>query len=354
MRPFTQPAANPAAERFTVFRDVPKLRQLRRDYYQLGHTVGFVPTMGALHEGHLSLVRRALRENTDVFVSIFVNPTQFGVNEDLSSYPKTWESDLEKLRQVEDEHISSHAGQHRGRIRGIFAPTVKVMYPTLPPSSELDGDGSFVTITPLGKWLEGSSRPVFFRGVATVCMKLFNIVQPDFVYFGQKDIQQSVLIKRMVQDFHIPTIVRVVATMREPDGLAMSSRNVYLGERRRKEVSVLSKALFAAQAAWEGGTRSARDIRQAAFNVFDTEIKRSDGVFGRSCRLEIDYIALSKADDMTAIEDAEVIDPDQGAILSAAMKVWPVDDPIDEQERSQIPVRLIDNVILEPRKAGVQ
>ncbi|RMD41331.1 hypothetical protein DV735_g3790, partial [Chaetothyriales sp. CBS 134920] len=354
MRPFTQPAANEPVERFTIFRDVPQLRQLRRQLYQPGLSVGFVPTMGALHEGHLSLVRHALRENSHVFVSIFVNPTQFGVNEDLSSYPKTWDSDLKKLQQVEDEHRSSEAGQARGRIQGIFAPTVKVMYPTLPPSSEVDGDGSFVTITPLGKWLEGSSRPVFFRGVATVCMKLFNIVQPDIVYFGQKDIQQSVLIKRMVKDFHIPTQVRVVATMREPDGLAMSSRNVYLGERRRKEVSVLSKALFAAQAAWEGGTRSARDIRQVAFGVFDKDIRRSDGALGRSCRLEIDYIALSRADDMTTIEDVEDVEPDQGAILSAAMKVWPVDDPIDEQERSQIPVRLIDNVILEPRNADNQ
>ncbi|RMZ89696.1 hypothetical protein DV736_g3090, partial [Chaetothyriales sp. CBS 134916] len=354
MRPLSQVAAKQPAERFAVFRDVPQLRELRRQLYQPGRSVGFVPTMGALHEGHLSLVRHALCENSDVFVSIFVNPTQFSVNEDLSSYPKTWDSDLEKLRQVEDEHILSPTGQAGGRIQAIFAPTVKVMYPTLPPSSEIDGEGSFVIITPLGKWLEGASRPVFFRGVATVCMKLFNIVQPDTVYFGQKDVQQSVLIKRMVQDFHIPTQVRVIATSRDPDGLAMSSRNIYLGERRRKDVSVLSKALFTAQASWEGGTLSARDIRQAAFNVFDKDMKQPDGTLGRSCRLEIDYIALSRADDMRTIKDTEDVDRSQGAILSAAMKVWPVDNPADEQERSQLPVRLIDNVILEPRKADNQ
>ena len=313
-----------------------------------GREVGFVPTMGALHEGHLSLVRHALRENTDVFVSIFVNPTQFGVNEDLSSYPKTWDEDMRKLNRVQEEH-SRRAEGGDSRICGIFAPTVKVMYPTLPPSSEIDGEGSFVTITPLGKWLEGASRPVFFRGVATVCMKLFNIVQPDRVYFGQKDVQQSVLIRRMVKDFHLPLEVRVIPTSREPDGLAMSSRNVYLGDRRRKDVAVLSRALLAAQEAYNNGAQAVKDIRQAAFDVFDRDVKRQDGSFGKSCRLEIDYIALSKPDDMIIMADTDRVDPSEGAILSAAMKVFPVDNPRDDEERGQISVRLIDNVLLEPR-----
>jgi pantoate--beta-alanine ligase len=315
--------------------------------FQPPNKVGFVPTMGALHEGHLSLVRHALKENNHVFVSIFVNPTQFGVNEDLDSYPKTWEDDLRKLEQVQDEYTSTNGPD--SRIQGIFAPTVKTMYPTLPPSSEIDGEGSFVTITPIGKWLEGASRPVFFRGVATVCMKLFNIIQPDTVYFGQKDIQQSVLIRRMVKDFHIPTLVKVIPTSREADGLAMSSRNVYLGARRRRDVSVLSRALAGAQEAYESGEVSARVIRQRAFDVFDDRILRQDGSYGNSCRLEIDYIALSRADDMVKIEDSVDIDPSEGAILSAAMKVLPVDAPENEDERQQISVRLIDNVILEPR-----
>jgi pantoate--beta-alanine ligase len=317
--------------------------------FQPPNKVGFVPTMGALHEGHLSLVRHALKENTHVFVSIFVNPTQFGVNEDLDSYPKTWEEDLHKLQQVQDEYLASSGSGNDSRIQGIFAPNVKTMYPTLPPSSELDGEGSFVTITPLGKWLEGASRPVFFRGVATVCMKLFNIVQPDRVYFGQKDVQQSVLIKRMVKDFHIPTQVRVIPTSREADGLAMSSRNVHLGDRRRKDVSVLSRALLAAQDAYEGGETSAGAIRGTAFNVFDSTIKRQNGSHGNACRLEIDYIALSRPDDMSKMEDSEQINSAEGAILSAAMKVYPVDKPQDKAERNQISVRLIDNVILEPR-----
>jgi pantoate--beta-alanine ligase len=335
---------------FPVFRDVPSLRELRKSMYIQGRQVGFVPTMGALHDGHLSLVKHALQENTDVFISIFVNPTQFGVNEDLDSYPKTWEEDISKLGAIQEEFAKTNAGKSIGtnKICGIFAPTVKVMYPTLPPSSEIDGHGSFVTITPLSKWLEGSSRPVFFRGVATVCTKLFNVVQPDRVYFGQKDGQQSVLIRRMVKDFHIPTEVRVIPTTREPDGLAMSSRNVYLGERRRKDVSILSKALFAAEKAWVSGVRSAKELRQAAFDIFDLDVKRDDGTFGKSCRLEIDYIALSDPDDMSVIEESALVDAGKGAIISAAMKVWPVDEPRDQTEREQISVRLIDNVILKP------
>ena len=317
--------------------------------FNSGRQVGFVPTMGALHDGHLSLIRHALRENTDVFVSIFVNPTQFGVNEDLASYPKTWNEDVKKLKEVQEEHSRSESVSSDNRICGIFAPTVKAMYPTLPPSSEIDGEGSFVTITPLGKWLEGSSRPVFFRGVATVCMKLFNIVQPDRVYFGQKDVQQSALIRRLVQDFHLPMGVRVIPTTREPNGLAMSSRNLHLGDRRRADVSVLPKALFAAEKAYNNGVRAVNDIRQAAFDVFDRDVKRVDGSFGKSCRLEIDYIALSQSHDMSIMDDAQQVDPNAGAILSAAMKVWPVDDPKDDQERGQITVRLIDNVILDPK-----
>ncbi len=319
--------------------------------FNTGRQVGFVPTMGALHDGHLSLVRHALCENTDVFVSIFVNPTQFGVNEDLASYPKTWEEDMRKLKEVQEEHASSGDVGKASRIRGVFAPTVKAMYPTLPPSSEIDGEGSFVTITPLGKWLEGASRPVFFRGVATVCMKLFNIVQPDRVYFGQKDVQQSVLIKRLVKDFHLPMDVRVIPTTREADGLAMSSRNVLLGERRRNDVSVLSRALFAAKEGYDNGACAVKDIRKAAFNVFDHDMRRADGSLGKSCGLEVGYIALSRPDDMTVMGDAEMVDPSAGAILSAAMMVCPVDDPKDDEERSQISVRLIDNVILEPRSS---
>ena len=313
--------------------------------------MGFVPTMGALHEGHLSLVRHALQENSDVIVSIFVNPTQFAVHEDLDSYPATWNEDMEKLKKLQNEFTELHSQELKpSLIRGIFAPTVKTMYPTLPPTSDIAGHGSFVTITPLGSQLEGASRPIFFRGVATVCMKLFNIVQADRVYFGQKDVQQSVLIKRMVRDFHIDTDVRVIPTEREPDGLAMSSRNVYLGERRREDATVLSRALFAVRDLYNSGVLQVKRLRAAAYEVFkeDAGRTRSDGRVGPSSRVEIDYIAFSSQQTMETITDDKLLNPRIGAILSAAMVVYPVNSPKTHEELEQRTVRLIDNVILEP------
>ena len=311
--------------------------------------MGLVPTMGALHEGHLSLVRHALEDNNDVFLSIFVNPTQFAVHEDLDSYPVTWDEDMAKLKKLQDEYATKQP-KARSMIRGIFAPTAKAMYPTLPPTSDIAGHGSFVTITPLGSELEGASRPIFFRGVATVCTKLFNIVQADRVYFGQKDVQQSVLIKRMVRDFHIPTEVRVVPTEREADGLALSSRNVYLGDKRREDATVLSRALFAARDLYNSSVLPVKRLRNAALDVFreDAARARSDGRIGPSCRIEIDYIAMSHPDTMAIIKDDEILSPGIGAILSAAIVVSPVDSPKTQQELEQRTVRLIDNVILDP------
>ncbi len=339
---------------YEIFSQILKLRAVRKKLLRNGSTVGFVPTMGALHEGHLSLVRTALKENTHVFVSIFVNPAQFAIHEDLDSYPATWEEDLAKLKRVEDDYHESVKAMTTFKpsiIRGIFAPTVEAMYPTLPPTSDIAGNGSFVTITPLGSALEGASRPIFFRGVATVCTKLFNIVQPDRVYFGQKDIQQSVLIKRMVRDFHIPTEVRVVRTEREADGLAMSSRNVYLGDRRREDATVLSRALFAARDLYKSGILATNRLRAAAFDVFreDAERTRSDGRIGPSGHIEVDYLTMSGVDDMTTIVDDQEINPNVGAILSAAMVVSPVDSPKTQEELDQRTVRLIDNVILMPK-----
>ncbi|KAJ8107457.1 hypothetical protein OPT61_g8853 [Boeremia exigua] len=176
-----------------VFHDVAPLRKFRRELLLNSRTVGLVPTMGALHSGHLSLVRTAAAENTDVWVTIYVNPTQFGLNEDLASYPKTWETDMEMLRELDREL----AREGKGRISAVFAPSTNTMYPTSPPDSSIPGVGSFIEMRPLGQLLEGASRPVFFRGVATVCMKLFNICTPDSVYFGQKDAQQTVVIKKL-------------------------------------------------------------------------------------------------------------------------------------------------------------
>ncbi|KAK7554353.1 pantoate-beta-alanine ligase [Phyllosticta citricarpa] len=335
-----------AANAFRIYREVDPLRAYRRQRVLDQKSIGLVPTMGALHQGHLSLARQAALENDEVFVSIYVNPTQFGVNEDLDSYPRTWDSDLEKLHAL-DQELSTFA---RGRITTIFAPTTKVMYPTLPPSSEVDGPGSFVTISPLAHVLEGASRPVFFRGVATVCTKLFNIVQPDKVYFGQKDVQQTVIIRRMVKDFHIPTEVRICPTKREPDGLAMSSRNVYLGTRRRAVGLVLSQALHRAQEQYKGGRRRRDDILWPAYDILNSRVMEQEELKPAERALfDIDYISLADPD---TLQEVEIVEEGNGAILSGAIKMLPIEETKEGEDLGlgddQVPVRLIDNLILKP------
>ncbi|KAL8647940.1 MAG: hypothetical protein Q9210_005267 [Variospora velana] len=330
---------------FDIYTKVATLRKARRDAMLAGESVGFVPTMGALHQGHLALVRQAVQENRHVYVSIYVNPTQFGVKEDLSSYPQTLATDLEKLRRLNTNFSKEDL---RGQITAVFTPTTNVMYPGLHPSSEIDGHGSFVTITPLSSILEGASRPVFFRGVATVCMKLFNIVQPDVVYFGQKDIQQTYVIERMVKDFHLNTRVRVVPTVRENDGLAMSSRNVYLGERRRKVATVLVQALRAVRTAFINGQTERNHLMAAAQRVISDELEKQQALPPRARALfEVDYISL--ADPLT-LEELDKVDSKRGAVLSGAIKMLPIEEPQAGENAGtgdgQTPVRLIDNLRL--------
>nr|KMM65855.1 pantothenate synthetase [Coccidioides posadasii RMSCC 3488] len=346
---------NSGSPGFEIFRDVLPLREYRRNLLLSKKTVGLVPTMGALHEGHLSLIRQAARENTDVVVSIYVNPTQFGVNEDLESYPRTWAEDIQRLQELDRELSPAGAKDQSaappGRISAVFAPTTKVMYPTLPPTSEINGNGSFVTITPLSCLLEGASRPVFFRGVATVCMKLFNIVTPERVYFGQKDVQQTVVIRRMVKDLYVNTEVKIGPTVREPDGLALSSRNVYLGSRRRKVGLVLSAALRQAESAYSSGKHSREDILRAARRISDAISKEQENLqpFQRA-KFEVDYISLA---DPESLEELDAVDSSKGAVLSGAIKMYPLEDPQPGEDcglgEGTVPVRLIDNIILPPK-----
>ncbi len=335
----------PKPKSFQVISTISNLRYARRKILFAKQTVGLVPTMGALHDGHLDLIRRAARENNFVYVSIYVNPTQFGVNEDLSSYPRTWERDLDKLRGLCLEFIRDNT---MGQISTVFNPSTREMYPGLPPTSEVDGEGSFVTITPLSKILEGASRPVFFRGVATVCMKLLNIVQPERVYFGQKDIQQTALIKRMVSDFHINVQVRVVPTVREPGGLALSSRNVYLGKRRRNVATVLIASLKAAQQVYAKGYRTRSEVLGAAYDLLSSvqETQRNLPPSERAM-FEVDYISFAHPHTLTEIEDV----PADGAILSGAIKMLPIQEPGEGEDTGMgggtTPVRLIDNIYLD-------
>ncbi|KAF2838896.1 pantoate-beta-alanine ligase [Patellaria atrata CBS 101060] len=337
------------ASPFKIFRDVAPLRSYRHAQLLANRTVGLVPTMGALHDGHLSLARQAAYENDEVVVSIYVNPTQFGVNEDLDAYPRTWDTDIGMLKALNAELRKDGA---RGQIKAIFAPTTKVMYPTLPPSSEIAGDGSFVVITPIGNILEGASRPVFFRGVATVCMKLFNVIRPDTAYFGQKDVQQTVVIKRMVKDFHLGVDIRIGPTRREQDGLAMSSRNVYLGTRRRAVAPILSQALRKAEEQYAQGKKLRADVLWHANESMDRKAGEQDELPpAQRARFFVDYISLA---DPETMEEVDEVDEAKGAILSGAIKMQPVEEPQEGEDcglgGGQGTVRLIDNIILSPTR----
>ncbi|KAK2063136.1 pantoate-beta-alanine ligase [Colletotrichum caudatum] len=331
-----------------VFRSVSDLRKWRRPHVHDYRSVGLVPTMGALHEGHLSLIRAAARENHHVVVSIYVNPAQFGLSEDLASYPVTWARDAAALRDLDRELADD--GAALGRVSAVFAPSTPDMYPSGFPGQAVDSKGSFVTITPVGEVLEGASRPTFFRGVATVCMKLFSAVQPERVYFGQKDVQQTVVIRRMVDDFLLPVEVVVGETMREPDGLALSSRNVYLGERRRRVATVLRRALEAAEAAYRDAGALDRDAILGAANRVAARVLSEQSRLAPKDRVmfEVDYISLADPDSM---QEINTVVPTKGGILSGAVKMLPVEDPQPGEDLGHNDgpaVRLIDNIILKP------
>jgi pantoate--beta-alanine ligase len=227
-----------------VFKNPRELQTFIKKLKKEGKTIGFVPTMGYLHEGHLSLVRCAKKDNDLVVVSIFVNPTQFGKNEDYDRYPRDLQRDL-KLLEREGVDI-------------VFAPKVEDMYPP--------GFSTYVEETKLSQPLEGKFRPGHFRGVCTVVNKLFNIVQPDRAYFGEKDYQQLLVIKKMVEDLNMDIEVVGCPIVREPDGLAKSSRNVYLSEEERRQATALYKSFLLAQKLVEEGLRDAKKLREEILN----------------------------------------------------------------------------------------
>ena len=259
---------------------VESLEELWSARGKLKGPVGLVPTMGYLHEGHLSLVKRARQECKSVVVSIYVNPSQFGPQEDLNNYPRDLERDLGLLK---DESVDL-----------VWVPTNEVMYP--------DGYQTWVTVEEVTRPLEGAMRPGHFRGVATVVAKLFNAIQPHKAYFGQKDAQQAVVIRQMVRDLDYPIEIIVCPTVREPDGLAMSSRNVYLSPEERKSAVVLSRALFRARSAFEAGEQNAGHLRQLVLDTLASEpvvkvqyVSCSDPVTLRELDGEIGQALLSLA-----------------------------------------------------------
>jgi pantoate--beta-alanine ligase len=246
-----------------------------------GH-VGFVPTMGALHEGHASLIQAARDGSVSVVASVFVNPTQFGPNEDFTRYPRTEDDDLALL--------STHG------VDVAFLPSVEEVYPP--------GATTFVDVGPIGERLEGAARPGHFRGVATVVTKLFAMVQPHRAYFGQKDGQQAVVIRRMTRDLGLPIEIVVCPTVREPDGLALSSRNRYLTADEREQAPALYAALQAASAASENGEKSADKLRELMRDAL------APLTLGKP-----DYVSIADADSLE-----ELTTLDRPALASLAVK----------------------------------
>jgi pantoate--beta-alanine ligase len=252
-----------------VIASVPELRDAISSLRRQGQRIGFVPTMGALHEGHLSLVRASNAECDATAVSIYVNPSQFGPNEDFSKYPRTLDADLELLASCGTEIV--------------FTPQNADMYPP--------GFASWVEVGAVAEPLEGQFRPGHFRGVATVVLKLFNLVQPDAAYFGQKDYQQTAVVRRMVADLSLPVEIRVCPIVREPDGLAMSSRNRYLSGAARQRALVLWKSLERAGELVAGGERDAGKIL--------AEMRR---IILTAEDARIDYAALVDSDTLQPLE----------------------------------------------------
>ena len=232
-----------------TIRTITWMKEAARQARAENHLIGLVPTMGALHEGHLSLVRRARQECSRVYASLFVNPKQFGPSEDFAKYPRAFESDSAQFAGL--------------GVDALFAPTPEEIYPF--------GFSTYVNVEGISDRLEGRSRPGHFRGVSTVVLKLFEIVQPDFAYFGRKDAQQVCVLQQMVRDLNLNVQIVVCPIIREADGLALSSRNVYLNPEERRTATVLHRALEAVRAEILSGTRDATQLQNTIRSVFEKE-----------------------------------------------------------------------------------
>jgi len=279
-----------------LVRSISEMNALSRPARSRGVHLGLVPTMGALHEGHLSLVRAARERSDLVAASIFVNPTQFGPNEDFAKYPRALESDCALLE--------------REGVEFVFAPSVEEMYP--------QGVVTWVVVERLSERLCGKSRPGHFRGVTTVVAKLFHIVEPDLAFFGQKDAAQVAIIRRMVRDLNMPVTIEVCPIVREPDGLAISSRNAYLSAQERKSALVLHRSLMRVQKLFESGERDSASL-----------ISATKHEFASAPAVRLDYIE---------IVDPETLEPETAVTKRTLVAVAAFVGQ----------TRLIDNILLEP------
>lgn len=285
-----------ADERMEIIRTIAWMKEKSAEARLEQRVIGFVPTMGALHAGHMALVKRAREECSPVYASIFLNPKQFGPNEDLSKYPRPLDVDVEKLTSEKTD--------------GLFLPDAIEMYP--------HGFSTYVQVEGLSERLEGKTRPGHFRGVSTVVLKLLEIVQPHFAYFGRKDAQQVRIVQQMVRDLNLNTEIVVCPIVREADGLAMSSRNVYLGEEDRKAATVLHRALQTAAKEAKAGVRDSLELQRAVLKVI-----------GNEPRARLDY---------AEIVDAETFEP----MVRVTRRSYVVMAVFFGR------TRLIDNLLMEP------
>lgn len=275
-------------------------RKVRREQDQ---TVGLVPTMGALHDGHLSLVREARRMCDIVVVSVFVNPTQFGLGEDFNRYPRDLTKDAALLTDYNVDYI--------------FAPSIEEIYPK--------DFATYVTVGGLSEQLEGAARPGHFRGVATVVSVLFNIVRPDFAFFGQKDAQQTLIVKRLVRDLAFETEIVVLPTVREESGLALSSRNAYLTEDEKRAATILYRALSRAKEVYKAGERSGPRLAESVSAMIAGEPLA-----------RLDYVSVTDADTLEPLEKLD----DRPVLIALAVHLGKT--------------RLIDNIVLNRKKNGAE
>lgn len=277
---------------------IQRMKEVIKDIKKDNKTIGFVPTMGCLHQGHLSLVREARRMSDYVIVSIFVNPKQFGPNEDYEKYPRNITKDAEILSQENVDYV--------------FYPAVEEMYP--------ENYRTYVIVEDLSDKLCGRSRPGHFKGVATIVLKLLNIIQPNFAFFGQKDAQQSIIIKRMIRDLNLDTEIIILPIVREPDGLAMSSRNLYLNPEERKAATILFKSLQAAKELIKDGEKKASKI-----------IERIKKIIADEPLAKIDYIEIVDLENLNPMKSL-----DKPALIAIAVYIGET--------------RLIDNIIVREEK----
>ncbi|KAI8347675.1 pantoate/beta-alanine ligase [Blakeslea trispora] len=302
-----------------VFNKIADFRSWRRSLLLDRKTLGYVPTMGALHQGHLALVSAAKQKCDHVALTIFVNPAQFAPTEDLATYPRALQSDLDQL-----------AGLGQGVASAVLVPQVEEMYPNGIDLDVSKQKGTFVEVLGLSSQLEGQTRPNFFRGVATVVSKFLNIVQPDDVFFGQKDIQQCFVIRNMIRDLHFPTRMHICPTVRDQDGLALSSRNAYLSPLQKKYALVLSQSLQQMESLYRSGIVDATTLTQAGIQVIE-QARQTVDELDEDWKIRLDYVSINSGKDLSQITGD--INKQEGCVISMAVFVGKT--------------RLIDNICID-------